>query len=270
MQDVMLEWSIVNIPADPEALRTLRAIEGLITAPGDVAHRNQEGVDTEDNDAVESLPTDESEEDDMSETITAEAPQVPEETASDDMQGRLADAMIGANIARAMPINAIETKPPGNAGDDTPPDKPDETEMSELVARAVNAALDARAEAEAKANAETTDAGDHDAPGGGAPRADHRARQAAAPRRTTTPTTRPTPRSCGKPWATGSKTTRTMTSCAGCSWGCRSPSTRKRRRARTPRLTMRAASARRSSGRAGERQRPATGRRAGVRQAECS
>ena len=157
MSDVMLEWSIVNIPADPEALRALRAIEGLITAPRPArSHDGPDGgVDTGDNGDAPSPPEAESEDQVMPDQTTTAEKQVPEETAGDsgpDMQGRLHDALLGASVARAMDetkTRAADTDTDADKAEDKAEDKQEEPAgepdgLSDVVARAVNAALDAR------------------------------------------------------------------------------------------------------------------------------
>ena len=158
VRDIMLEWSIVNIPADPEALRSthLRMIEALITPP-DTGEQAEEGVDTGHNGDPTSQEA-ESEEAEMPDTVTE---QIPEETAgaantdsAPDMQGRLNDALLGASLARKMD----ESTRGEDDADDDEAETVDAADLADVIARAVNSALDARAAAAAKAESEAADA----------------------------------------------------------------------------------------------------------------
>lgn len=163
MRDVMLEWSIVNIPADPEALRSLRAIEGLINAPHPTRSQDgPEGLDTGDKDGAPSPPEAESEDQVMPDQTTV-VETIPEETASDsgpDMQGRLTDALLGASVARAMDETKTRNAETGTDEDkrEEPAGESETPDLADVVARAVNTALDARAAAEAKSKSEAEDA----------------------------------------------------------------------------------------------------------------
>ena len=157
-RDVMLEWSIVPIPADQEALRSthLRMIESLMEAPED----DDAGVvDTDATDDI-TLPV-EREDEQMAEQAVSDPVDGEVKVNEDDltMQGRLNDALIGATVARSITPTGSDAADSAESGaSDDGADEVTEIDLKRAIAEAVNDALDAREQERSKAAEETADA----------------------------------------------------------------------------------------------------------------
>ena len=142
-RDVMLEWSIVPIPADSDALRAThkRMIESLIP---------DSAFEKEDNGMAATETT----------TATDESPQGHQGQLIDDLAGRFNDALMGVAVAEKVRQSMTTEAPASQAPPvNTPPAPPTETTEEkrdaapavltmEDVQKAVNDVLDARAKAE--------------------------------------------------------------------------------------------------------------------------